>query len=103
MNFTYYDDKKQPNEQGRQDVSEEVLARTENNFTYHPPFGSQSFRYGVIRDEAKKLAKTLVQFCPESRELSVALTNLESCVHWANSAIARNEKPPEDAKSPHIP
>ena len=129
MNFTYYDDKKQPlsapayaaggqagNEQGRQDVPEEVLARIENNFTYHPPFGSQSFRYGVIRDEAKRLAKTLVQFCPESRELSVALTNLESCVHWANSAIACNEKPltahgavgttkagPEDDQSPHIP
>ena len=48
MNFTYYDDKKQPNEQGRQDVSEEVLARIENNFTYHPPFGSQ-WRNSALR------------------------------------------------------
>jgi hypothetical protein len=94
---------KKPNEQGKQDVPEEVLARIENNFTYHPPFGNQAFRYGVIRDEAKNLAKTLVEFCPAGMELSLALTNLESCIFWANAAIARNEKPPEDDKSPHLP
>ena len=33
----------------------------------------------------------LVDECPDSRELSVALTKLEEAVMWANAAIARNE------------
>jgi hypothetical protein len=28
--------------------------------------------------------------CPESREKSLAITNLEQAVMWANAAIARN-------------
>ena len=39
----------------------------------------------------KQLAHLLVTNCPESRELSCALTKLEEAVMWANAAIARNE------------
>jgi hypothetical protein len=70
----------------------ETLARIENNFTYHRPIGSQQDRYVHIRDQAKQLALTLVKNCPESRELSVALTELETAIFWANAAIARTEK-----------
>lgn len=69
----------------------ETLQRIENNFTYHPPSGDQAERYIVIRDEAKAYALLLVELCPESRELSLALTHLEEVAMWANAAIARNE------------
>jgi hypothetical protein len=64
----------------------------DNNFTYHPPFGTQQARYVAIRDKAKELAVLLLESCPESRERSVALTELETSVMWANASIARNEK-----------
>lgn len=72
--------------------TDEVLARIETNFTYHAPQPDQPTRYGVIRDTAKQLAALLVIVCPESRELSLALTKLEESVMWANASIARNEK-----------
>jgi len=63
----------------------------ENNFKYHTPKEDQAVRYENVRDAAKEFAKTLVALCPPSRELSVALTELETAVMWANAAIARNE------------
>lgn len=63
-----------------------------NNFTYHKPFGDQPERYVALRDAAKEFAATILRLCPESRERSVALTELETSVFWANAAIARNEK-----------
>ncbi len=63
----------------------------EQTFTYHKPFGDQSRRYEIIRNKAKELAWTIEQCCPDSRERSVALTNLQQTVMWANAAIAINE------------
>lgn len=71
---------------------QKVYDRLENNFTYHRPFGSQPERYETIRAKAKELAEVLAALCPESRELSVALTELETSIMWANASIARNEK-----------
>lgn len=71
--------------------SPEQVARLDNNFTYHPPLAGQAERYVEIRDAAKALAFTLVNLCPTSRELSLALTDLEQAMMWANAAIARNE------------
>ena len=62
-----------------------------NNFTHHPPKGDQSVRYEHIREAARELADDINAMCPESREKSLAFTNLEQAVMWANAAIARNE------------
>lgn len=70
---------------------EALLARIENDFTYHAPKGDQQERHVLIRETAKKLARVLVENCPQSRELSVALTALEAAVFNANAAISRNE------------
>ena len=64
----------------------------ENRFTYHKPFGDQPQRYEQLRAKAKELAKLIRDTCPHSRERSVALTELESAIMWANASIARNEK-----------
>ncbi len=53
---------------------------------------NQSERYDRIRHEAAKLSAMLNQACPPSRELSLAQTNLEQVVMWANAAIVRNEQ-----------
>ncbi len=60
-------------------------------FTYHPPHGDQAQRYEDIRRNGANFAGFLLASCPESRELSLALTNIEQAVMWANAAIARNE------------
>jgi len=60
-------------------------------FTYHAPKGGQPERYSYLRDRAKDLAAEISRYCPPSRETSLALTNLEQAVFWANAAIARNE------------
>jgi hypothetical protein len=62
----------------------------ENNFMYHAPTEDQAAKYVVIRDEAKKLAYVIDTFVPNSREKSLAMTNLEQAVMWANKAIAQN-------------
>ena len=63
----------------------------ERNFTYHPPKPGQPERYAAIRAKAKELAELIDAECPQSRERSIAMTDLENCVMWANAAIARNE------------
>jgi hypothetical protein len=64
-----------------------------NRFAYHPPVPElqQAERYVMIRDRAFSFAEALIHNCPESRELSVALTHLDQVVMNANAAIARNE------------
>lgn len=63
----------------------------ENIFTYHRPLNGQPERYEQIRVDAKVLAYTIQKCCPESREKSLAITNIQQAVMWANAAIALNE------------
>lgn len=64
--------------------------KIENNFTYHAPTPGQPEKYEKLRAKAKELAYLIEELCPASREQSVALTELETAVFWANAAIARN-------------
>lgn len=70
----------------------EVYNRIMNDFTYHAPTPEQVIRYNKIREAAKEFALLIVTQCPGSREVSLALTNLDQVVFFANAAIARNEK-----------
>jgi len=60
-------------------------------FNYHAPKKDQPKRYENIRRLARNFADYLAENCPESRELSLAVTKLEEAVMWANAAIARRE------------
>lgn len=60
-------------------------------YTYHAPKPGQPEKYQALRNKAKELAQLIVDSCPESRERSVALTNLETTIFWVNAGIARNE------------
>jgi hypothetical protein len=69
----------------------DIYARIERDFTYHPPKGDQQERYQQIRNKAKELALLIADNTPASREQSLALTHLEEVVMFANASIARNE------------
>jgi hypothetical protein len=60
-------------------------------FKYHTPKADQPARYENIRAHARALAEVIQSSCPESRESSLALTNLQQAVMWANASIAINE------------
>ena len=68
-----------------------MIPEVEKQFTYHAPKPGQPEQYQRLREKAKELAYLIHQECPPSRERSVALTELETSVFWANAAIARNE------------
>lgn len=65
-----------------------IYQSLEQSFTYHAPKPGQAERYNLLRDSAKNLAYILKQECPESRELSLAITKLEESIMWANKSIA---------------
>lgn len=71
--------------------SDNDLKKLEVAFTYHKPKADQPERYEQLRAAALTLANQMTTLAPASRELSLALTNLEQAVMWANAAIARNE------------
>lgn len=60
-------------------------------FSYHAPKEGQPEKYQKLRDWALHFAQYIDENVPECREKSLALTNLEQCVMWANAAIARHE------------
>jgi hypothetical protein len=64
----------------------------ENNFSFHSPNDDQIWSCKEIRETAKRFAYLLERNCPASREKSLAMTNLEQAVFWANAGIVRNEK-----------
>lgn len=73
------------------EVPEDVLKSLDNSYTYHSPKGDQPERYIIIRNMAKEFAITMCENAPKSRELSIALTDLEKVVTMVNKAIACNE------------
>jgi hypothetical protein len=73
------------------EVSERMVQQLAHVFSYHEPKSDQPDRYVAIRTKAHELALLIAELTPPSREQSVAMTNLEQAVFWANSAIFRNE------------
>lgn len=61
----------------------------ENRFRYHPPKDQeQKDRHARVTEATLALAKELRDLCPEGRNLSLALTELETVRMRANAAIA---------------
>ena len=84
------DDNETTGEEG-ENVGAPTFSEVDIRFTYHAPKGNQVKRYERIRAFAYDFAYMLCQACPESRELSLALTHLEEVVMFANASIARRE------------
>lgn len=68
----------------------EDVKRIANDFIGHSPTDEHQLgRFVAVRDFAHNFASYLLTVCPPSRELSLALTNLEQTMFWANASIAR--------------
>jgi hypothetical protein len=61
----------------------------ENNFTYRAPAPGKTKDHDKLHEKAKELACLIRELTPASREQSVAITELETSVLWADAAIAR--------------
>ncbi|OKI54527.1 hypothetical protein A6A27_31880 [Micromonospora sp. CB01531] len=63
-----------------------------SRFSYHQP-STEDIRtkHELIRFECGVLAEVLLEHCPESRELSLALTKLDEVCMYANAAVARHQ------------
>ncbi len=72
----------------------------DNDYTYHKPEGDDQAKYTALRAKAKELAELIQEVCPSSREQSLAHTNLQTAVMWANASISRNGKAPEKLPFP---
>lgn len=63
----------------------------ERNLTNHPPKDAIDIgTYEAIREQAKRFAALIDTACPDSREKSLAFTNLEQALMWAVASIARD-------------
>ena len=71
-------------------MNQSLEERIENDFSFHPATPITGPQHEDVRAECKDLAFYLVAACPQSRELSLALTALEETMHWANAAIAKH-------------
>lgn len=74
-------------EQARQGLHE----RVEVELTLHPPTAEQGQRMDAVRAKAKELAHLVIDSANPGRELSIYLTEQDSALRWAISAIARED------------
>lgn len=64
-------------------------ATYENTFAgYRAPNETTIPKYQAIQSKVKELGDLVMELCPNSREKSLALTDLQSCRMFANAAIA---------------
>lgn len=64
-------------------------SQIDRNYTSYPVGDDQNAKMKMVREGCKFLADILNQACPDGREKSLALTNLEQVMFWANASIAR--------------
>lgn len=59
-----------------------------NRFGYHPATPDTAPQHARVRQLFADLASVLDDALPDGRDKSLAITELQSSMHWANSAIA---------------
>lgn len=65
----------------------------DNRLGFHPGTPETAPRYELNRSAARRFAHTLIDTCPPSRELSLALTAVEDALMRANQAVAIHLSP----------
>ena len=61
--------------------------------TYHSPSPAGVDRHARLSAAFEALMTVVNDTCPNGREQSLAFTNLEQAMFWANAAIARRSAP----------
>ncbi len=60
-------------------------------FAYHKPSEEGLFKINNLREQYSTLKGLLEATCPPSRQLSVAITELETSAMWAIKAVVFND------------
>lgn len=68
-------------------TQEQRLKRLNRSLTNHTPTPEQVNRIELLRDVAQAFGVAVIENTPESREQSLAITNLEESLMWAIKAI----------------
>jgi len=63
-----------------------------SRFTYIPPNDSSIPKFTTLRNFAREFALLILEYVPESREKSLAITKIEEAIFWANAGIIRNQE-----------
>ncbi|QYM76923.1 hypothetical protein [Leucobacter luti] len=64
-----------------------------NRFDFHPATTVEKRgEHGSVRNACATLAHFINEHVPEGYEKSLAITNLEQAMFWANAAIARDRE-----------
>ncbi len=66
-------------------------------YEYHKPSAEGLRKIGRLREAFSDLHEDLENTCPQSRELSLALTHLETAAMWATKAVTHNDPESEMA------
>lgn len=61
-----------------------------NLFSHHPPTGGKADRHKMLRASAIDMAAEIYAHVPVGRERSLAITNLQEVLMWANAGVACN-------------
>ncbi len=56
--------------------------------SYHPLTPGRAEDHERLRAAAKEFAAVIDELCPPSREHSLAFTDIQSALMWANAAVA---------------
>lgn len=64
-------------------------------YAYHKPSDSGLEKITILRKAFSHMDEMLKELCPTSRELSVAITNLETTAMWAIKAVVINDSASE--------
>jgi hypothetical protein len=88
--FNHYTYKKVFSYGGSMHILKKVYFSTAiaNSFRSHKLSNEYLHVQEELREKAKELAYIMDDLCPRGRELSLAMTNLEQALMWANKAIA---------------
>lgn len=76
--------------------------RIERDFTYHQPTTQSIVKMTNLRARARGLAHYIDEIVPDSREKSLAMTNLEQAVMWVNASIARYKDEEAEELEPKV-
>ncbi len=70
------------------------ISDLENRFSFHPAVDENTKQeHETVRNSCLRLALDFNRILPDGREKSLAITNLEEVMFWANAAIARKPRP----------
>lgn len=78
------------------------LDEIQNRFGYHRATKESAPKHNAVRQLFEKTANELDSLIPDGRDKSLAFTELQSAMHWANSAIAmENDVDTENPDQPN--